>query len=67
MAKKIKKHRKHKKQLPPLWERRTCDTCTHQARCDQFFDMRYARLGMREPESWRNWACKMYREKRELL
>jgi hypothetical protein len=29
--------------------------------------MRYARLGMKEPESWRNWACKMYRERRELL
>lgn len=66
MAKKIKRRKKKKRQPLPLWKRRTCDTCTHQARCNEFFGMRYARLGMKEPESWRNWACKMYREKEEV-
>ena len=42
---------------------RTCKTCKHQPRCDAFFERRYRKLGIKEPEAWKTWACKMYQER----
>ena len=60
-----KNRKRRRRQPPPLWQRRTCDTCASQKRCDDFFERAYARMGMKEPESWRKWACKMYKEKED--
>lgn len=60
----VKNGKRHKRQPPSLWKRQTCDTCVSRKKCDDFFERAYARIGMKEPERWRKWACKMHKERR---
>ncbi len=43
--------------------KRTCNTCKHKPQCDTFFSRKYSALKMKEPETLKTAACKMYQER----
>lgn len=47
-------------------EKRVCADCRHAAACNEFFARRYAQLGVKEPEAWKNWACKLWEGEKDM-
>lgn len=43
--------------------RKNCGECANKARCDQIVARKYAALGIKEPETFKNRACKLFTKK----
>lgn len=42
--------------------KKSCLNCQHKNRCEAFFDAQYKMLGIKEPERFKNWRCRLYKK-----
>lgn len=54
-----------RKLLQKLKARKACENCIHKDHCDELLARKYRQLGVKEPESFKNAGCKLFKPKRK--